>query len=256
MTLAEELLLFDQLLIGFAVVACFVFITTLLITAPYGRHERDGWGVAIPARWAWVLMESPNVLLMILMFYWGNRHSNSVAWVFLLIWMLHYVDRTYIYPFKAQMKGKTMPFTVFIFALVFTSFNTFLNGRYLFSLAPVMDSSWFSDPRFLLGCVLFGVGFFYNRHSDAILRSLRSPGETGYKIPYGGLYRFVSCPNYLSEIVMWIGWALATWCWPAALFALWTVANLAPRARAHHQWYQQKFEDYPAERKALIPRLW
>jgi steroid 5-alpha reductase family enzyme len=103
---------------------------------------------------------------------------------------------------------------------------------------------------------LFVAGFIVNRWADLALRSLRKPGETGYRIPYGGLFRHVSCPNYLGEVVEWCGWALATWSLPGLAFAVWTFANLAPRARAHHAWYHSNFEDYPAERKALIPWIW
>jgi 3-oxo-5-alpha-steroid 4-dehydrogenase 1 len=33
------------------------------------------------------------------------------------------------------------------------------------------------------------------------------------------------------------------------------MANLVPRARAHHRWYRERFPDYPARRKALVPGL-
>jgi hypothetical protein len=36
---------------------------------------------------------------------------------------------------------------------------------------------------------------------------------------------------------------------------VWTAANLVPRAVAHHRWYRERFADYPAERKALVPFL-
>ena len=39
-------------------------------------------------------------------------------------------------------------------------------------------------------------------------------------------------------------------------FAVYTFANLAPRAIDHHTWYRQRFSDYPPERRALIPYLW
>lgn len=100
------------------------------------------------------------------------------------------------------------------------------------------------------------MGFVINRAADRTLRSLRGPGETGYKIPQGGLYRWISCPNYLGEIVEWVGWAIATWSLPGLLFAVWTAANLIPRARAHHIWYHEQFNNYPVERRALIPGLW
>ena len=45
--------------------------------------------------------------------------------------------------------------------------------------------------------------------------------------------------------------ALAGWA-----FAVFTIANLAPRALTHHKWYRAQFPDYPPERRALIPGLW
>jgi hypothetical protein len=54
----------------------------------------------------------------------------------------------------------------------------------------------------------------------------------------------------------WAGWAVLTWSFAGASFAAWTVANLAPRARANHLWYRKNFPAYPPERKALIPRVW
>ena len=91
--------------------------------------------------------------------------------------------------------------------------------------------------------------------SDHKLRRLRASTGDGYQIPYGGAYRWVSCPNYLGEIVEWAGWALATWSPAGLAFALYTVANLAPRAVDHHAWYHRQFPNYPAKRRALIPYI-
>ena len=95
-----------------------------------------------------------------------------------------------------------------------------------------------------------------NVHSDHLLRRLREPGETGYKVPAGGGFRYVSAPNYLGEIVEWIGFALAAQTLAAWAFAAFTFANLAPRAVANHRWYRERFADYPRQRRALIPFLW
>jgi hypothetical protein len=109
------------------------------------------------------------------------------------------------------------------------------------------------DPRFIVGALLFWFGYVLNQHSDRVLINLRGDGQTGYKIPYGGGYRFVSCPNYLGEMVEWGGWALACWNPGALAFFVWTVANLAPRAIKTHRWYRESFPDYPPRRKALLP---
>jgi 3-oxo-5-alpha-steroid 4-dehydrogenase 1 len=116
-------------------------------------------------------------------------------------------------------------------------------------------AGWLADPRFLVGVALFFAGFVINQQSDEILRTLRAPGERGYKIPRGGLYRFVSAPNYFGELVEWIGFALAAWSPAALVFVVWTAANLAPRAWANHRWYRRTFPDYPPERRALVPFL-
>jgi hypothetical protein len=60
----------------------------------------------------------------------------------------------------------------------------------------------------------------------------------------------------ICEIIEWTGFALMSWSPAALALAFYTVANLAPRASAHLNWYRKKFSDYPSERKALIPHLW
>ncbi|MHA1685516.1 MAG: 3-oxo-5-alpha-steroid 4-dehydrogenase, partial [Candidatus Heimdallarchaeaceae archaeon] len=117
------------------------------------------------------------------------------------------------------------------------------------------SADWFYGYRFILGMVLFFGGMLINRHSDFLLRNLRAPGETDYKIPYGGFFNLVSAPNYLGEIIQWFGWALATWSLAGLVFAVWTTANLLPRAIASHRWYKQRFSNYPSTRKAIIPFL-
>jgi protein-S-isoprenylcysteine O-methyltransferase Ste14 len=109
------------------------------------------------------------------------------------------------------------------------------------------------DPRFVAGVLVFFSGLAVNVRADRRLMALRAPGETGYKIPRGGLYEYVSSPNYLGEIVEWLGWALATWSLAGLAFAVYTIANLLPRALQHHAWYRRTFPDYPPGRKALVP---
>ncbi|KAI8334061.1 hypothetical protein BD560DRAFT_340867, partial [Blakeslea trispora] len=50
-----------------------------------------------------------------------------------------------------------------------------------------------------LGIILFFVGESLNLYHHWILRSLRKPGQTVYKIPEGGLFNYVWCPHYVSS---------------------------------------------------------
>ena len=146
-----------------------------------------------------------------------------------------------------------MPILICFSAIFFNLVNGYINGRGLCLNAGQYGGDWLYKPTTIIGFLIFALGYVINHQADSTLLSLRKPGETGYKIPYGGLYRYISCPNYFGEMVEWFGFALAANSLPAWSFFIWTVANLAPRAVLHHKWYLDKFPDYPKERRALIP---
>lgn len=234
--------------------AAITFVTVVFITAPYGRHMSEGWGPTIAARTGWILMETPPVLVFFAFYSTGQFRAEVVPLILLAVWQSHYIYRAYIFPFKTRATEKRMPVLILGLALVFNSLNAYINARWISHFGEYAVD-WLTDPRFILGIALFLGGMFINRQSDNILINLRKPGETGYKIPQGGLYRYVSCPNYLGELLEWLGWALATWSLAGLAFAIYTAANLAPRAFTNHKWYQEKFPDYPEQRRALIPFL-
>ena len=70
-----------------------------------------------------------------------------------------------------------------------------------------MDPSTLIQSLSWLGLFLFLLGMTINIHSDSILRGLRSPGETGYRIPHGGFFSLISAPNYFGETLEWAGFA-------------------------------------------------
>jgi protein-S-isoprenylcysteine O-methyltransferase Ste14 len=204
----------------------------------------------------WMTMESPSVILFATLFGLGTAPKNFPILVFFALWELHYVHRAFIYPWTIRDGQKKMPIVVIYLGFAFNIGNSYANGHYIFTHSGGYPSSWMLDYRFLTGMSLFIAGFIINRWADLKLRELRKPGEVIYKIPDGGLFNWISCPNYLGEIIEWTGWALATWCLPGLAFAVWTFANLAPRARSHHTWYHTNFPEYPRQRKALIPWVW
>lgn len=113
----------------------------------------------------------------------------------------------------------------------------------------------------MLGVAIYYAAFFANLHSDHIVRNLRTKEEVAqgiknYRIPEGGLFRYVSNPSYLTEIAFWAGFALFTWSLAGVFILLISAANLIPRAISTHAWYREKFPDYPKERKILLPFVW
>ena len=232
--------------------AVIVLLILIFVKAPYGRHKTKGWGVEISAKKGWIIMESiPAVLLTVMLVLGHNR--DLIVLFFWAIWTAHYVNRAWAWPNRAKLDRKLMPLSVVILAVIFNTVNCLINGIWLFDLSGGYELSWITDPRFIFGGVIFFFGMIINIKSDDILFSLRDDGSTGYKIPRGGLFEKVSSPNYLGEIIEWIGFAIATWSLAGFTFAIWTFCNLAPRAFAHHRWYKEEFSDYPEDRKALIP---
>ena len=225
-----------------------VFPLLFFVTAPYGRHFRPGWGPAVGSRLGWVAMEWPSVVLFVLVWFANPGFGMPMVTALGLLWLVHYVQRTFVFSLLQRSSGRRQAVLTVVLADVFNVLNATGNA------AALHDRPF--DALFLVGSVLFVGGLGLNVHSDQLLRRLRGPGETGYKVPFGGGFRYVSAPNYLGEIVEWIGFALAADTFAAWAFALFTFANLAPRALANHRWYRQRFADYPAERRALIPYLW
>jgi protein-S-isoprenylcysteine O-methyltransferase Ste14 len=238
------------LIFGFAVL---VFVLLFFITAPYGKFQREGWGPLIKSKWAWMIMEAPSPVLMLLLFVYSDKHSY-VTVSFILLWLSHYLHRTLVYPFTQAGREKPYPILLALMAFLFNMLNGFANGYGIFN-SGTYDHAYFCSWNYFTGAGLFITGFIINKLADEELRKTRKRNPGRYVIPDGRFFKHVSCPHYFGEIVEWGGWALMTWSLPGLAFFIFTAANLIPRAVATHRWYKTIFDDYPLQRKAIIPFL-
>ncbi len=232
-----------------------LFPMQFFVTAPYGRHARTDWGPSISNRLGWFLMELVSLLVFAGLFLAGPNPKTAPMWVFFALWTAHYINRSLIFPWRTHTAGKTMPLMIVGSAAAFNIVNAGLNGSYLGWSGEVYATAWLMDPRFIAGLAIFVAGAAINIWSDNRLIGLRSGGQQGYTIPRGGLFEWISCPNLFGEIIQWWGFALMCWNLPALSFAVWTAANLIPRAVSHHAWYRKNFPDYPRSRRAVVPGL-
>lgn len=243
--------LYNYLLYTELILAPLIFILLFFITAPYGRFGRNGWGPVISSRTAWIIMESPSLVIPIVIT--SFKGFNPFTMIFLIIWLSHYFHRTVIYPFRISDPGKPFSLVIMLWGFLFNLMNSYINFAYINFFAASNDLSWFADWKFVAGIALFYCGFIVNKQSDAILRNLRKGKSKEYSIPFGGFYRWISTPNYFGEILEWGGWALMIWSLPGLAFFIFTISNLFPRALKIHKWYRETFPDYPGERRAVIP---
>jgi 3-oxo-5-alpha-steroid 4-dehydrogenase 1 len=231
--------------------------------AMYGRYASSPtakwFGPTIPATAAWVFQESWSFTVAVAMVWFGDLAclASSANRALGAMFLVHYGYRSFIYPLRMR-GGKPMPLFINLLASAFCMFNGYLQAR-LWTRMRVFRLDSIADVMYLAcGFALWLGGWYVNLDSDAILRNLRKPGETGYKIPRGGLFEYVSGANYLGECAEWCGYAIASRLHIACVaFAIFTLCNTGPRAYHHHQWYRAKFKDeYPQARRALIPFLW
>ena len=178
--------------LGWFALAALTFVTLQFVSAPYGKHARAGWGPTVPARAAWVVMETPPAVVFAVLFLVGDRRGDPVSIAFLAMYLAHYVYRAWIYPLRMRTTDKRMPALVCGLAFTTNIVIAYVQARWLFTLGPPRDASWLVDPRFVLGLALFVGGYWLNHHSDSILRNLRRPGDSGYQVPTGEIGR-ASC---------------------------------------------------------------
>lgn len=227
-----------------SIIAVIVFIALYFVTAGYGVFYNKRWGPSIPNKIGWILMESPVFIAMILLCVFSERSTNVVCLIFLILFEIHYFQRSFIFPFLIRGKS-VMPLSVILMGVVFNTLNALMQGGWIFYVAPenMYEISWLTTPQLIIGTLIFFVGMIINIHSDYIIRHLRKPGDTKHYLPKKGMFKYVTSANYFGEFVEWCGFAILTWSLAGAVFALWTFANLAPRAAKIYDNYKKEFGD-------------
>ena len=278
------------LLYSIFILSPIIFISLFFITAPYGRHvnvlqsklskqaQKKTIGkptVLLSKRIGWLIMESPAVITIFIL--WCISDIGIVGLVtgrisitlflsvafFIFIWEFHYIYRTFIVTYLSNDESNKFRLYVPLMGVVFNIINGYINGWYLFFKNPFQNQkaliasgnivSFFTSISSIVGILLFFIGFYIHVQSDRELRRVKKNNHRKYGIPHRFLHKYIASPNYLGEIIQWWGWALLTGSIAGVAFALFTMANLVPRAFSNLRWYRNVFPEYPASRKAIVP---
>ena len=245
-------------MIGMAVV---VFISLYFVEAGYGIFMSEKWGKGINNKVAWFLMESPIFFAMLIIWLISPNRFAIVPMVFLLIFEIHYFQRSLVFPWLMKGKKSRMSYTVMFSGILFNILNAIMQGYWIFFESfnrnyqvrglSYSDVAWLWSPQFIIGVIIFFLGFYVNLRSDYIIRHLRKSDEdTKHYLPEGFMFEYVTSANYLGEMMEWLGFAILTWSLSGLVFFIWTFANLVPRANAIYKRYKLEFADV-IERKKL-----
>lgn len=173
----------------------------------------------------------------------------------LIAWTIHYAKRELETLFVHRFSHATMPFR-----------NIFKNSGYYWGFAAFV-AYFVNHPLYtppsqemaVAGMCLFYFMEVGNFTTHLTLRALRPAGSTQRKIPRGGLFRFVSCPNYTYEICAWLGFNLMTRTVAGILFMCAGALQMIIWAQGKHRRYRKEFDGkdgkplYPPNRKSIVP---
>ena len=251
--------LFTYLLWVMSFLAIVVFICLYFITAGYGQFRTKRWGYSIDNRVAWFLMEAPVFFVMLIIWCRAGFPFHLPELILLGLFLVHYFQRSFVFP--SLMNGHSrMPLSIMMMGVLFNVINGIMQGGGLFWFpipAYTQGASYLLRWNAIVGIIVFLFGMIVNWHSDYVIRHLRQPGETRHYLPQAGFYRYVTSANYFGELVEWIGFAIAAANPAAWVFALWTGANLIPRAHAIHRKYHEEFGDEAVgTRRRIIPLVY
>lgn len=251
--------LYYGIVAGMICLAVIVFFALGRITPGYGMMYSKEWGPTLPNRIGWIVMEAPAFIAMLLLWVLSPRADDPAPAVMGALFEIHYFQRSFIFPLLIRGRNR-MPLSIIACGVIFNILNAYMIGGWIFWVSPAQayPASWLWSPLFILGTVIFLAGMAINLHSDWIIRHLRKPGDSGHYIPRGGMFKYVTSANYLGELTEWIGFAILTWSLGALAFAVWTFANLAPRARKIHGRYIAEFGDEykRLQRRFIIPFIY
>jgi len=232
------------------------FIALFFIPAHYGRfyNEKNSF-LTLPNKIAWLIEEIPNLIVSsyYIFNYAQEQNKNWINFLIIGFFVVHYIHRALIFPLNVA-NTKKMPLEIIFLAFAFTSVNATIQNRSVF-LFSHYNLDHLTHTSFVMGFVLFFLGMFINIYHDYLMINMKK-GSSGYVIPNGGLFNYISCPNYFGEIIEWLGYALCCQTISGWIFVFGTFSNLFPRALEYHKWYHNKFQnEYPKSRKAIFPFL-
>lgn len=117
------------------VLAVVVFVALQYFKAGYGYLRAKGWGPMIDNKLGWVLMEIPVLIVSAAIIIATRGWQNITAFIVVSFLLVHYIQRSLIYPFL--MRGKSrIPVSVVLMGAVFNVINAYLICGWLFILAP------------------------------------------------------------------------------------------------------------------------
>lgn len=181
---------------------------------------------------------------------------SQTQWLSFAMVQLHFLKREFETLFVHKFSANTMPvFNIFKNCFFYWAFSGLLCAYFIYSPSSLAAKA--SEPAIdAVGSLIYLFGETGNALVHRYLASLRSTGGTERKIPVGYGFDLVTCPNYMFEVISWVGVIVASRDWTVAVFIALGTFQMSDWARAKERAYRKEFGDrYKKKRYTMLPGL-
>ncbi|KAK1761210.1 3-oxo-5-alpha-steroid 4-dehydrogenase-domain-containing protein [Echria macrotheca] len=181
---------------------------------------------------------------------------TQVQWILFAMFQLHFLKREFETLFVHKFSANTMP-----------AFNIFRNSAFYWLLAGVLSAWHIYAPGSLtdrneltpldyFGIALFVIGETCNWIVHQHLASLRKPGGTEKGIPNCIGSNLVTSPNYMFEVLAWVGVIAISRSWAVVIFIVNGIVYMRDWSRGKEKALRAEFGDrYKKKRYTMLPGL-
>lgn len=198
----------------------------------------------LPAWWPYVYKEGTETGL------------TQVQWLVFVLFQLHFIKRELETMYLHKFSANTMP-----------AFNIFRNSFFYWVFAGVIAAydvyaPGSSSARTQLGLLDYaGFALWFNGEVcnylvHKHLAGLRKPGGTERGIPRCIGSHLVTSPNYMFEVIAWVGVIIISRSWAVVLFILIGISYMRDWSKAKERALRQEFGDrYKPKKYTMLPGL-
>jgi hypothetical protein len=253
MDLVRRVDFFDGLLRAALVVGIILMIIiTFRSLFPYGKTYTRGTSVlkveVLDRLAIMIVTVSPLLLFLYAQLYFPNGNLLNIG---TLCYVCHFIHRSLIYPWFRSSFSKKWPLESVIYYTVSNLVSSTIAFHGIIFGAGQIHIAF----QILAAVGFFGCAVVAGLH-DYKLCALRKSGDTGYQVPHGLLFQWISGPHYLFELLEWCFFVpFLEYGFPMATFGVLFMVNLTGRAEAVHDAYTKRLfkNKYPEDRTSYIP---
>ena len=241
---------------GSMIFAVVMFFVGFKHPIKYGKLFKAGktmFPTRISSKWGFFIFNIIPLVFYVYFYYYymmlGYKHFQVT--IPFVCWVLLRLFRGTIYAYKRSRYCDPWPLESVLYYLFVNLHLAMIQAR----TTVVSFTGNIYSLKVLICAAVWLLAFIIGAYSDFKVSKARFKNVKGYKIMHGFLFEYVTSPNYLCELIMWVSWTLMfSFDIGCTTTLVWLLPNVLGRSVCYHKWATRIFKpSYPKKRTALIP---